>query len=323
MPRRHAEDASVGEDSFLDTIANLVGIMIILVVVVGSKTKIDAEAYGRELAEKSPPAELDEPVREVRALQQSLFDIQDQQRAYDLENAYRKLERDNLLAQVTLAREAVEKHLQTLDKDKRTSIEQEQKLETLQSKLNEMTEKMGAAEESKRPKIVLEHLPTPMAKTVFHREMHIKLQDNRVSLIPWDRLVDTLKQQVPLAARRNASRSSLEDTLGPIGGWMMKYRMLSVPGGMELDRFELEQVSTDEAESLERACAPSGRLYMELASRNPAETVVTVWIYPDSFDAFRKLKMYLFEQGFLSAARPMPDGLRIGASPSGNRSSAQ
>ena len=297
--------------------------MIILVVVVGSKTKIDAEAYGRELAEKAPPAEWDEPVREVRALQQSLLDTQDQLRAYDLENAYRKLERDSLLDQVTLAREAVEKHLQTLDKDKRASIEQEQKLKTLQSKLSEMTEKMGAAEESKRPKIVLEHLPTPMAKTVFHREMHIKLQNNRVSLIPWDRLVDTLKQQVPLAARRNASRSSLEDTLGPIGGWMMKYRMLSVPGGMELDRFELEQVSTDEAEPIEQACSTSGRLYMELASRNPAETVVTVWIYPESFDTFRKLKMYLFEQGFLSAARPMPDGLRIGASPSGNRSSAQ
>lgn len=297
--------------------------MIILVVVVGTKTKIDAEAYGRELAEKAPPTELDEPVREVRALQQSLLDMQDQQRAYDLENAYRKLERDNMLAQVTLAREAVEKHLQSLDADKRTNIEQEQKLETLQSKLSEMTEKLGAAEESKRPKIVLEHLPTPMAKTVFHREMHIKLQNNRVSLIPWDRLVDALKQQVPLAARRNASRNSLEDTLGPIGGWMMKYRMLSVPGGMELDRFELEQVAADEAEPLERACTPSGRLYMELASRNPAETVVTVWIYPESFDTFRNLKMYLFEQGFLSAARPMPDGLRIGASPSGNRSSAQ
>ncbi|MEZ6075435.1 MAG: hypothetical protein R3C56_07110 [Pirellulaceae bacterium] len=104
MPRRHAEDASVGEDSFLDTIANLVGIMIILVVVVGSKTKIDAEAYGGELAEKAPPAEWDEPVREVRALQQSLLDTQDQLRAYDLENAYRKLERDSLLDQVTLAR---------------------------------------------------------------------------------------------------------------------------------------------------------------------------------------------------------------------------
>lgn len=323
MARRHAEDASVGEDSFLDTIANLVGIMIILVVVVGTKTKVEAEAYGRELAEKTPTEQLEDPLRQVRALQQSLAETKIQQQAYAMESQYRKLERDALLTQVTLARAAVSEHLQTLDADKRADIEQEQKMERLQAQLKEVSEKMGAADESKRPKIVLEHLPTPMAKTVFHREMHIKLQNQRVTVIPWDRLVETLKQQVPLAARRKSSRNAIEDTLGPIGGWLMKYRMLTVPGGLELDRFELEQLSTDQEESLQQACAPSGRLYMELASRNPAETVVTVWIYPESFDTFRELKAYLFEQGFLTAARPMPDGLRIGASPSGNRSSAQ
>lgn len=323
MPRRHAEDASVGEDSFLDTIANLVGIMIILVVIVGTKTKVDAEAYGRELAQQMPTEQFEDPRRQVQALQQSLVETQRQQHAYAMENQYRKLERDALLTQVTLAREAVATHLQSLDADKRIEIEQAQKLEGLQAKLQEVSEKMGAAEESKRPRIVLEHLPTPMAKTVFHREMHIKLQNQRVTVIPWDRLVDTLKQQVPLAARRNSSKSTIDDTLGPIGGWLMKYRMLAVPGGLELDRFELEQISSEQEESMETACAPSGRLYMELASRNPAETVVTVWIYPESFDTFRELKAYLFEQGFLTAARPMPEGLRIGASPSGNRSSAQ
>lgn len=37
MARRKEEDLSVGEDSFMDTIANLVGIMIILMVIVGAK----------------------------------------------------------------------------------------------------------------------------------------------------------------------------------------------------------------------------------------------------------------------------------------------
>ena len=323
MARRHAEDASVGEDSFLDTTANLVGILIILVVVIGSKTKIDAEAYGRELAAKEPTEQLEDPLIKVRALQQSLAGLQDKQQEYELEKQYRKLERDRLLEQVTLARAAIEEQLQSLDVEHRADIEQEQKLETLQSKLQELEAELGAAEETPRPKIVLEHLPTPMAQTVFNREMHIKLQNGRVTVIPWDRLVDTLKQQVPLAARRNASRSTLDDTLGPLGGWLMKYRMIAVPGGFELDRFELESVSSDTEETLERAFAPAGRLHMELASRNPAETVVTVWTYPESFEAFRQLKAYLFEQGFLSAARPLPDGMHIGASPRGSRSSAQ
>lgn len=323
MPRRHAEDNSVGEDSFLDTTANLVGILIILVVIIGSKTKIDAEAYGRELAAQESTVELDEPVREVQALQNSLMDLERRQQDYELENRYRKLERDSLLTQLSMARAAVEEYLGSLDSEQRASVEQQQKLEALQSQLKQIDEKMGAAEESKRPKIVLEHLPTPMAKTVFNREMHVKLQNGRVTVIPWDRLVDLLKQQVPLAARRNASRNTLDDSLGPVGGWLMKYRMLSVPGGFELDRFELQSVSAVEDETLREAFAPAGRLNLELASRNPAETVITVWTYPDSFEMYRELKVQLFRQGFLSAARPLPEGMHIGASPRGSRSSAQ
>jgi hypothetical protein len=323
MPRRHAEENSVGEDSFLDTTANLVGILIILVVVIGSKTKMDAEAYGRELAAQEPTANLQQPVLEIEALHRSLAELEVKQREYDLENQYRKLERDSLLAQLALARAAVEEKLAGLDQERRAQLEQTQELTKLQAKLQELNEQMGAAEETKRPPVVLEHLPTPMAKTVFNRELHIKLEHGRVTVIPWDRLIEMLKQQVPLAARRQASRSTLDDTLGPVGGWLMRYRMLSVPGGFELDRFELHSVSTSEDETLPQAFSPAGRLNLELASRNPAETVVTVWTYPDSFEIFRELKTYLFEQGFLAAARPLPEGLHIGASPRGSRSSAQ
>ncbi len=43
-----------------------------------------------------------------------------------------------------------------------------------------------------------------------------------------------------------------------------------------------------------------------MSSRVPAETVVTVWVYPDSFGEFRKLKSALYREGFLAAARPLP-----------------
>ena len=323
MPRHATEDQTVGEDSFLDTTANLVGILIILVVVIGSKTKIDAEAYGRELAAKEPTPELQEPVRELQAMQNSLLDLERKQREYDFENQFRKRERDNLLAQLTLAREAVDEHVKSLDADRRAGLEQSQRLQSLQSQLDEINQQLGAAEEQQRPPVVLEHLPTPMAKTVFSREMHIKLEHGRVTVVPWDRLIELLKQQVPLAARRQASRATLEDTLGPVGGWLMRYRMLPIPGGFELDRFELDSVSTAEDETLSEAFAPAGRLNLELASRDPAATVVTVWTYPDSFEVFRELKELLFRQGFLAAARPLPDGLHIGASPRGSRSTAQ
>jgi hypothetical protein len=153
--------------------------------------------------------------------------------------------------------------------------------------------------------------------------MHVQLKAGRLTVIPWDRLVGALKEQVPLAARRNASRTMLEDSLGPVGGFLMRYRMAAIPGGFELDRFEIESVDEQHGESFDEALAPGGRLRLELASRDPSETVVTVWVYPDSFEVFRQLKARLFEEGFLSAARPLPEGVRIGASPRGSRSSAQ
>jgi hypothetical protein len=153
--------------------------------------------------------------------------------------------------------------------------------------------------------------------------MHVQLKGGRVTVIPWDRLVETLKSQVPLALQRNASRQSLDDTLGPVGGFLMHYQMRSVPGGFELERFELEPTPSTPSESLQESLSASGRLRLELASRDPSETVVTVWVYPDSFREYRTLQTRIFEEGFLSAARPLPENIRIGASPRGTRSSAQ
>lgn len=320
---RREEDATVGEDSFLDTTANLVGILIILVVVVGAKTKIAAEEYGRKLAEVDVAPQLEAPSQEASALQASIVAQSQKQQEYQLETQYRTAERDALLAHVQLARQKVAEEISELNEDKQSSISQTQEIEKLRRELKQINEQMGAAEAHERPKIVLEHLPTPMAQTVFSRELHVQLKEGMVTVIPWDRLVESLKAQVPLAARRQASKKVLEETLGPIGGFLMRYRMLGVPGGFELERFELETTPDATRETLGESLSTAGRLRLELASRKPAETVVTVWVYPDSFGEFGQLKSNLFSEGFLCAARPLPDGVRIGASPSGSRSTAQ
>jgi hypothetical protein len=321
---RRDEELAVGEDSFLDTTANLVGILIILVVVIGSKTTIDAREYGRQLAaaEQVEPV-LEQPAKEALDLKRALFEQQMKLQEYSLETAYRRAERDRLLEQVTLAREKMQSELGETDDDKRAAIEESFKVEELESELKKTFELLGAADQRERPKVILEHLPTPMAKTVFGRELHIRLQHGLVTVVPWDELIKMLKQQVPLAARRNTSRGMIEETLGPVGGFLMRYRMAAVPGGFELDRFELETTPENRGESLESALSPNGRLRLDLSSRDPAQTVVTVWVYPDSFDQFRKLKAVLFDEGFLCAGRPLPEGMRIGASPRGSRSSAQ
>ena len=60
-----------------------------------------------------------------------------------------------------------------------------------------------------------------------------------------------------------------------------------------------------------------------LQANRPQSTTITIWVYPDSFGYFHDLKHVLYDEGYLTAARPMPDGQAIGGSPRGTRSAAQ
>lgn len=320
---RRDENATVGEDSFLDTIANLVGILIILVVLIGGKTTVEAESRRREIANKAVTEEELQPVAEAQRLQQAVVQDQEQLKKYAFETEYRRLERDKLLEQAVILREEINDRIAQVDDKQRKQIEKSRDVARLQNELSDISDQLNKTKEPSKTKIVLEHLPTPMAKTVFSREMHVRLKDGKVTVIPWDRLVATLKEHAPLAARRSASKKKLEDKLGPINGFLLFYRMSAIPGGFELEHFEIDVTPQSVSESLADSLKTGGLLRGELSSRVPAETVVTVWVYPDSFDQFRELKTALYREGFLAAARPMPNDIRIGASPRGTRSSAQ
>jgi hypothetical protein len=74
---------------------------------------------------------------------------------------------------------------------------------------------------------------------------------------------------------------------------------------------------------MREALQPGSEFNATLQGLNPDRTTVTVWVYPDSFNAYRELKQYLFGRGFLCAARPLPADHPLGGSPNGSRSSAQ
>ena len=174
-----------------------------------------------------------------------------------------------------------------------------------------------------------------MAKTVFGKEMHIMVRGSSITVIPWDRLVDSLKSEVRARVKRGMRNDHVASKLEPIEGFAMSYSLVSKRGlvsnggssamaqMIELDKFELEPGPDIFRESLDQCLGMNGRLRIELSSYSPRETTVTAWVYPDSFETFRQLKELLFVQGFMTAARPLPEGIRIGASPRGSQSTAQ
>jgi hypothetical protein len=53
------------------------------------------------------------------------------------------------------------------------------------------------------------------------------------------------------------------------------------------------------------------------------QTVVTFWVYADSFPLFRRLRDYLYERDVVVAGRPLPDGFPIASSRQGSVSRGQ
>src|SRR5687768_15286801 len=98
-PRKN-QDEIIGQDSFLDVVANLVGIMIILVMVVGARAKdaiVDAEKGDPE---RSATLKSEEEVAAAKAIaddvEADFRRIQAEMQRQNLELAYRQEERDRV-----------------------------------------------------------------------------------------------------------------------------------------------------------------------------------------------------------------------------------
>lgn len=335
MARRNNDEQPIGEDSFLDTIANLIGILIILVLIVGAR----AHTSAKEVVDKQVEEKLNEAEAPKELAMRVISDIEEQSiklAHYEQELSQRSLERMLTNDRVNMAKVKVEKQLEELSEETKGRFETESELSELQEKLADLLKQQGdIPPDEEEPPVVLQHLPTPMAKTVFGEEIHVLLTGKKLSVIPWTQLVEALKRDARAAAGRNTQKALITNSIGPIDGFMMKYALRNQAGLMsdgttarmgrlvELDKFVLEPTENIVEETVEEALSSGGRLLSELSHYNSKNLTVTVWVYPDSFQEFRKLKEMLFPEGYLCAARPLPFGVPIGASPNGASSTAQ
>jgi hypothetical protein len=343
MSRRSRNALAPGEDAFLDTVANLVGILIILVVVVGMRTRSSAELAERQAISETQSAEREALLRKGQQLESDLGRLIAQRLQYAEMSERQRIERQLWLDRNHSIEALLEQAEESLEAQDRLQLESDRRLSQLQQdkqrleqRLAEIGEELEQLEDEEPEVIRLQHLPTPMAKTVFDQELHLLVERDRILVIPWDRLVDMLRHRAQQAAQRLGGSNRIDDSLGPIEGFMMHYRLVAkrgLVGGrsgttslaqvVELDKFELEPQATAMRQTLEQSLDTGGRLRIELAARDPRDAVVTVWVHPDGFATYRRLKDALFEEGFLTAARPLPEGVRVGASPRGSQSTAQ
>ncbi len=323
-----------GQDSFLDIVANLVGILIILVMIVGAQAK-DAMLQADVTPDGVDQQAVEEQKNALADVGHDLQALLDRAEKQQVEIAYRRSERDRILTLITTIEQDLEKQRGDLSHEAQQALELQRQIADARRAEENLKLSREAVERSTAPVQVVMHRPTPLAKTVFGREVHFQMQGGRVVYVPLEELVEEFKTEAKQKTWKLRQAPSITETVGPIRDFRLKYTLkrethnIETRAGtayqerIELDHFVLVPVRDNLGETLDVALQPQSQFRSLLGSFNPNDATVTVWVYPDSFDQYRQLKEELFKLGFLTASRPMPEGQPISGSPNGTRSAVQ
>jgi hypothetical protein len=340
---------ALGQDAFLDVVANLVAILIILVVVLGARTQEVAKAIEDDQDSVSAASmatvseeqvklklgELETEVQRARAAAEESARLEATIKQSDRLIAAMDRERGKIIDLLEVAKEAWAEKQKELDQATVARARAASEKSLIESELQELEATRARLENAPAPVVAVDHLPTPMARTVFGEELHFRLKAGRLSVVPIERLIQEIKNEFQHSAV--GSREGLMDSaVGPINGFVAKYQMnksremmsnrgsTSMATRIELVNMIIEPLQEPHGQPLESIISGDGtQLDIELAGRNPDRTTITVWVYPDSFADFRRLKEHLYARGYATAARPLPMDRPISGGPQGSRSQAQ
>jgi hypothetical protein len=348
--RAPAREPVFGFDSFLDLVTNVLGIIIRLILVAWVGGRAYSTLAHRELDESLPIANLPAPKASDDPLDPELAKTQ-----LELAQA-----RARLLDQLKQLHDLEDKHSQSnqellsIQAERRTLDEQTSKLDKTiaeQTKYVAVAD-LSLAELKDRSKKVIEqiqeieklpnkkkafHFHSPVSRAVHAEELMFECQNGRVTFIDLGGFMDEVKRGIDSKGEALKTRWEVSDVAGPIGAFQLRYvierRRGLFNGGAGpaqdesfsygLSGWVLEPTTALRGETGDRALAPNSEFQLVLKGQDLRNTVVTFWVYPDSFGLFRRLRDYLYEQGAEVAGRPLPNGAPIAASRYGSASRGQ
>ncbi|WP_404308900.1 hypothetical protein [Neorhodopirellula lusitana] len=353
MKGRQRSTMDMGHDAFLDIVANLVGILIILVVVLGTQTQritemlndpVDADSVVETAELEVPPMpkthyaaedQLEELAKisiQAATAQRDGLRLEQNLKRYDAQIDQLRRARGQLLDLMTLAEEAYDKAKSNLDERKVLAAKRQREIREVESQIAELASVKEQLGDEKAPLIAVEHLPTPMAKLVYGDEIYFRLKGGRLSVVPVEPLLEQLKERVGQLKNRQGINTL---TAGPIRDYtcslLLEKSLVRVNQGGQVrmgmaaqaHAFRFEPVNERVGQTVQQILGSSSFLDIELAGRDPKTTTITVSVYEDSYGELRQLKEHLYARGFATAARPLLDHQSIVFSPTGTVSKAQ
>jgi len=241
-----------------------------------------------------------------------------------------------LATAVSALEQRIQSRRRKLDARSEEQFDLARRLSEARFHLEELSRQRAQAETAPTEPTVVESYPTPLSRTVDGREAHFQLRSSLVRFIPLEKLLEEFTSDARRQAYKLLDQPELTGTIGPEGGFRLRYTLERVDlspemaaatgrGGslVRLRRWTLIPASAQLGETVETALLEGSEFRKALSKLRPRRTTITIWTYPDSFAAFRRLKKELYHLGFSTAGRPLPHGTPISGSPEGTKSAEQ
>jgi hypothetical protein len=339
-------------DSFLDVVANVVGIIIrlILVVWVGARSyssvqnvQPDDAATQAATAQAEPndplAAELARRRQDLeharkRLLEQmrQLQETQDTEKRVAGEWSTLAAQREQLQQEQTIASQAGNATRQAGQTGAASMAE-------LRERSKHLTEEIRALEKEPAPRKTLRY-HTPVSKPLDAEELLFECNHGRVTFVDLAAFLAEVQRGMEDKGRELRNQWRTSGFVGPSGAFRLRYtieRERSMTDSLGADEapasansyrfnlsmWQLEPVQLDRGETAERAFQPASEFRQVADGLDARQQAVTFWVYPDSFALYRQLRDYLYEKGIVVAGRPLPEGVPISATRRGSLSRGQ
>ncbi|MCS6852683.1 MAG: hypothetical protein NZ700_16120, partial [Gemmataceae bacterium] len=354
--RRPIREIAFSFDSFLDVVTNVVGIIIrlILVVWVGARSYSEVQVRLQEATPRPrPPRTLavepdrDEPLQEEitrhrMELARAQAALLDQLRQLDgLEQRYRAEEGAFLALNARWQElEAEETEIERVAAEKgRAARMSQMSLAELEARQRKLTDEIRRLQQLPPLKKTLRYR-TPISRPVQSEEVFFECHEGRVTFIPIAALLDEIRRTLEEKAKLLRTNWEVTDLTAPVGAFRLRYSLERQRDALDavfgtgppdpnanfsygLSRWEVVPITPIRGETLAEALAPQSQFRRIAEAIDPRQTVITIWVYPESFELFRQLRDFLYEREITVAGRPLPPGIPIACSRRGSRSLGQ
>jgi len=343
--RRPEREIAFSFDSFLDVVANVVGIIIKLILVVWAGARI----YGSMTATRPmimaagahrsavPVPEFHDPLQlelarhreDLAAAQERLLRQLRQEK--DIETQEKQVRGDLASLAARLEKQQADKasleHGVTRQQEARRTVSLS--LEQVRKKSKQLQKAIEDLEKKPRQKRVLRY-HTPVSTPVESEQIMFECRDGQVTFIDMASLRTDIERSLPDKLKLLRSQDEIQGMAGPIGAFRLRYtlerrhEMFTMEGNqIQVARWEIEPITALRGEPEDRALAAGSDFRRIVDSLDPRQHVVTMFVYPDSFPLFRSLRDYLYERDLVVAGNPWDSGRPITFAPNGFRSRGQ